>query len=161
MRKINKIVIHCSAGHGDLKSVQSFWHRPKSNGGLGWKTGGYHRWVDYDGSVTKVYELAVVTNGVRGHNEDTVHIAYRGGVLRENANKAFDSRTELQKAGIINAIRQILEELKQYQDISNIEIWGHRDFSPDKNKNGIIESWERIKECPSFDAMPEYKWITS
>ncbi len=28
---------------------------------------------------------------------------------------------------------------------------GHRDFSIDKNKNGVIESFERNKECPSFD----------
>jgi len=28
---------------------------------------------------------------------------------------------------------------------------GHRDFSNDKNKNGVIESWERNKECPSMD----------
>ena len=40
---------------------------------------------------------------------------------------------------------------------SKLTIKGHRDVSPDKNKNGIIESWERIKECPSFDAIPEYK----
>ena len=37
------------------------------------------------------------------------------------------------------------------------EILGHRDISPDANGNGIVDSWERIKECPCFDAKVEYK----
>lgn len=160
MRKITKIVIHCSAGHADLEGVKAFWHRPKSQNGLGWKIGGYHRWVDYDGSITKVHPLSIVTNGVFGFNQNTVHISYRGGVEKSNVHKAKDTRTEVQKAGIKNAIFEVLEELKKYQDVSDIEIWGHRDFSPDQNGNGVIEPWERIKECPSFDAIPEYKWIT-
>jgi hypothetical protein len=36
-------------------------------------------------------------------------------------------------------------------------IMGHRDTSKDTNHNGIIDPWERIKECPCFDAMVEYK----
>ena len=33
---------------------------------------------------------------------------------------------------------------------------GHRDISPDLNHNGVVDPWERIKECPCFDAMTEY-----
>ena len=36
-------------------------------------------------------------------------------------------------------------------------IQGHRDFSPDKNHNGIIEPSEFIKDCPSFDAKFAYR----
>lgn len=160
MRNITHIVIHCSAGHADLEGVKRFWHRPKSQGGLGWKTGGYHKWVDYDGTITDIYPLSTITNGVRGFNSHTVHIAYRGGVDRSNVNRAMDTRTDQQKAGILTAIRQIQEELKKTQDISSLRIFGHRDFSPDRNGNGVIEPWERIKECPSFDAIKEYEWIT-
>ena len=42
-------------------------------------------------------------------------------------------------------------------DLQNVMIVGHYHFSNDKNKNGTIESWERIKECPSFDAYKEYE----
>lgn len=160
MRHVTDIVIHCSAGHSDLDGVKRFWHRPKSQGGLGWKIGGYHIWVDYDGKITIIYPLSQVTNGVRGYNLNIVNICYRGGVRKDNVNKAEDTRTDLQKAGIINAIYEVLQELKEHQDISKIRIKGHRDFSPDKNGNGVIDSWERIKECPSFDAIPEYEWIT-
>jgi N-acetylmuramoyl-L-alanine amidase len=30
-------------------------------------------------------------------------------------------------------------------------IVGHRDLSPDLNHDGVIESREWIKQCPSFD----------
>ena len=64
--------------------------------------------------------------------------------------KAIDNRTEEQKAGL----RQLLKELRQrYPDA---KIMGHRDISPDKNHNGVVDPWERIKECPCFDAIPEY-----
>ena len=43
----------------------------------------------------------------------------------------------------------------------NVGIVGHRDFSPDKDKNGIIASWERIKECPCFDPILEYMMYAS
>ena len=62
----------------------------------------------------------------------------------------IDNRTEEQKAGL----RQLLKELRQrYPDA---KIMGHRDISPDKNHNGVVDPWERIKECPCFDAIPEY-----
>lgn len=153
-RKINFIVIHCSAGFGDLDSVKRFWKDT-----LKWKTGGYHRWVDLDGCITNVYDLNTITNGVKGFNNHSVHISYRGGVDKKNINKALDSRTEAQKQGIIDAIKDVLDELKKSQSISNIKILGHRDFSPDKNGNGVVDSWERIKECPSFEVKDQYQWL--
>lgn len=158
MRIINYIYIHCSAGHSDLEGVKRWWFTPKPNG-MGWNTGGYHKWVDYDGLITDVYPLSQITNGVLGKNKDAAHISYRGGVDKKNVKVSKDTRTEMQKVGILEAIREILEELKQYQDISKIKIMGHRDASPDKNGNGVIEPWERIKDCPSFEAIPEYKGI--
>lgn len=159
MRRINTIFVHCSAGHGDLAAVKRWWHNPRPNG-LGWRIGGYHKWVDYNGMITNVHPIDVVTNGVRNHNSDALHIAYRGGVDRSNVNKATDTRTHEQKAGLITGIREFLEALKQHQPIDHIRIMGHRDVSVDANGNGIIDPWERIKECPSFNAIPEYSWMT-
>ena len=38
-------------------------------------------------------------------------------------------------------------------------ILGHRDFSPDKNRNGIIEPSEWMKSCPSFSVKDWLKKI--
>lgn len=151
MRRIKYIVIHCSAGYGDVAAIKRFW---KS---LGWKSPGYHYFIYEDGRVEQLAPLGSITNGVKGLNKDAVNIAYQGGVERGNVNKAKDTRTPSQKEALECVIANVLEELKRYQSVSDIEIKGHRDFSPDKNGNGVVDSWERIKECPSFDAIPAYK----
>jgi N-acetylmuramoyl-L-alanine amidase len=144
-RRITHIVIHCQAGHGDIESVRKWWHTPKPNG-LGWKSPGYHIWIDYDGALNDVAPFDAIVNGVGGHNSNTIHICYRGGVKRDNHRIAEDTRTEMQKAGILNAIYMALE----YCILTNSKpiIQGHRDF-PNVNK-----------ACPSFDAKKEYSWIT-
>ncbi len=167
MRKIKYIAIHCSAGFALIPAIEKFWYNV-----LGWKSPGYHIIIYENGDlwfVTKngsyssdqsKFDLNKITNGVLGFNSETAHISYIGGVQKGNTSKAFDSRTPAQKVAIIKAIEIIHNLLrKNGQDVSKVKIQGHRDFSPDKNKNGIIESWERIKECPSFDAIPEYKYL--
>lgn len=154
VRKIDTIFIHCTAGYGDVESIRRFW-RSK-----GWKVDGYHFFIYEDGTVFQLNSLDKVTNGVGGHNSKSIHIAYQGGVDRKNVTKAMDTRTEAQKAAILDTIFKVIEQLKMNQSVSKLQIKGHRDISPDKNLNGKVDSWERIKECPSFDAIPEYSWIT-
>lgn len=154
MRTIDTIFIHCTAGFGDVGAIRRYWQS------LGWKVDGYHFFIYEDGTVIQLNPLDKVTNGVKGFNSKSVHIAYQGGVDRKNVNKAVDTRTEAQKAAILDTIYQVLAELKLSQDVSRIKIMGHRDISPDKNLNGKVDPWERIKECPSFDAIPEYEFIT-
>lgn len=155
MRNIKYIVIHCSAGFGNLESVKKHWKEV-----LGWKTVGYHYFITEDGTVTQLADINTITNGVKGFNSQSVHISYQGGVQKTNLSKAQDTRTDAQKKSIINTIQLVLKQLRaNKQDTSKVIILGHRDFSPDKNGNGVVDSWERIKECPSFDAIPEYKHL--
>ena len=150
-KKIKYIVIHCQAGHGTLQSMQAFWKTQ------GWKSPGYNTWVDYDGTRHHLADYNDVTNGVKGFNSEAMHISYRGGVLHENVHKASDTRTQAQKNAIIREIMDMINWLfENGNDLQNVMILGHYQFSNDKNKNGAIESWERIKECPSFDAYAEY-----
>lgn len=153
--KIRFIVIHCTAGYSDVKAIEKYWFEV-----LKWKTGGYHRIVEENGKVNKMYDFDVVTNGVKGFNTSCINISYIGGVERKNVSKALDSRTEHQKTAIISCIIEALIWVTNNGwDVNKVKILGHRDFSPDKNGNGIIEPWERIKECPSFDAITEYKYL--
>ena len=41
----------------------------------------------------------------------------------------------------------------------NVKIIGHRDLSPDLNGNGVIEPFEFMKACPSFDVAAWLKEI--
>lgn len=157
MREIRNIVIHCSAGHKDAQAIQDYFKRPVSKGGRGWKTGGYHIVIEKDGKIVQLYPFDTITNGVKGHNTDTIHICYVGGVDPNNLTKAQDTRTDKQKASLHTAIQRAIEyAIYDGGPYISLGVVGHRDFSDDKNSNGVIESWERIKECPSFDALQEY-----
>lgn len=112
MRRIKYITIHCTAGYGTIASIKKFWHEK-----LGWKTGGYHRIVDLDAKINKLYDFSVVTNGVKGFNPESIHISYTGGVEPDNVNKAKDSRTDAQKEAIISCIEEALLWCKQYQKV--------------------------------------------
>lgn len=147
MRKINHIVVHCSATNPDAKisTLQRYWKDVK-----GWNTVGYHYIIEDNGILVTLLPDEQVSNGVYGHNSDSINVCYIGGIKDGHA---CDTRTEKQKATLI-ALLKMLKEL--YPDA---EILGHRDLSEDLNGNGIIEQCEWMKECPSFNAMDEYQYL--
>ncbi len=148
MRKINNIVIHCTASpqNASVKSILDYHHKVK-----GWKVAGYHYIIEADGMYENPVNIKDVSNGVAGHNSDSIHIAYIGGV--DAYGKAIDNRTPHQKQTLI----ELIKSMKKL--FPNAKVLGHRDFSEDKNGNGIVDPWERIKECPCFNAIPEYQNI--
>lgn len=90
-----------------------------------------------------------VANGVKGYNSHSIHVAWIGGIDNQHP-KGIDNRTSEQKAALFDLLTKL--KLKYPEAI----IMGHRDISPDLNHNGVVDPWERIKECPCFDAMVEY-----
>ena len=134
MRKVNNIVIHCTATPQSAKpqSIINYW---KKN--LGWKSPGYHRLIEADGTIHELSNFEFPTNGVAGHNADSIHISYIGGV--DSKNIPLDNRTVEQRCAILHCIE---EARKLYP---NARILGHRDFP------------KVAKSCPSFDAISEYK----
>lgn len=136
MRKINEIIVHCSATPaGKPYTVEDIdkWHRQRGFDGIG-----YHFVVYLDGSVHKGRSLEKVGAHCLGHNKNSIGVCYVGG-LTADGKKVNDTRTLAQKL----SLQRLLAELKaQFPDA---EIHGHRDFA--------------AKACPSFDATKEYKSI--
>lgn len=147
MRSVKRIFVHCTAGSQRQKiaDLQAEFRRK------GWKNPGYHYVVQADGTVTQLLGEDQVSNGVKGYNSTSINVAYMGGI--DARGKAVDNRTAEQKASLV----KLLKELKGRYP--KAEILGHRDISLDRNGNGIVDPWERIKECPCFDAIEEYKDI--
>lgn len=161
-KNIRWIVIHTTAGFSNADATNDYFLRPKEKGGRGWKTGGYHRIIEVDGTIVEIYPFEKVTNGVEGFNSECVHISYVGGIekLPNGKFKSVDTRTKEQKLSIIEAICEAQEWIKDNGgNLKNVGIVGHFDFSPDQNKNGIIEPFERIKDCPCFNARIEYEYL--
>ena len=136
MRKINEIIVHCTATPEgkDFKAADiDKWHKQK-----GWDGIGYHHVVDLDGTVEPGRPESKVGAHCYGHNQNSIGVVYVGGVA-SNGKTPKDTRTPQQKA----ALSKLLTELKHKYPGATIH--GHRDFA--------------AKACPSFDATTEYKNI--
>ena len=145
-RSITDIVIHCTASRVDRDYAAEDIRRMHKQ--RGWADIGYHYVVRLDGKIEPGRDVDVIGAHVSGHNSHSIGIVYVGGLDKEG--KAKDTRTEFQK----NALLNLLLMLRKIYPKARIS--GHRDFSPDRNGNGIIEPCEWIKECPCFDAKSEY-----
>lgn len=137
MRSINKIIIHCTATpEGREVSVDEIrrWHVEER----GWKDIGYHFVITLDGIIEEGRPIEQTGAHTKGHNFDSIGIAYVGGESIDGFPK--DTRTKEQK----DALEEFLCYLKiQYP---KAKVYGHNDFSD--------------KACPSFDALNEYDWIS-
>ena len=147
MRQINKIIIHCTASR-ERQSL-TVADIDKMHRARGWNGIGYHYIVYIDGSVHVGRAVEKTGAHVAGHNADSIGICYVGGL--DGSGNPRDTRTEAQK----DAIRDLVNELcRKYPTV--VEVKGHRDYSPDLNGNGVIESFEWLKACPCFDVQSEF-----
>lgn len=137
MRQIKFIVLHCTAGpqNQTVASIRNWWRSQ------GWTKPGYHRLIAADGTIHELAPYAEITNGVAGYNANSIHISYIGGMV---AGRPADNRTPAQR----EAMRTLVEEAANL--FPNAIILGHRDFSPDKNRDGEITPDEWMKSCPAF-----------
>ena len=136
MRKIQYIVIHCTATLPDAKveSIQKYWRET-----IGWKSPGYHHIIKPTGEVVDLLPIEQVSNGVEGYNSRCINISYIGGI--DMLGKPKDTRTAAQKASLLDLV-------KKYKAMfPDALVQGHRDFPKVQ------------KACPSFDARAEYKGI--
>ena len=128
MRKIDKIIIHCSATpEGKDFTVQQIrqWHVQ----GNGWRDIGYHFVIYRDGSIHKGRPIEQVGAHTTGHNAHSIGICYIGGMRADNKTPK-DTRTEAQRLALIKLVR----ELKASYPSATIH--GHNEFAN--------------KACPSF-----------
>ena len=136
MRKINKIILHCSATpSGRAVSVDTIrrWHKKR-----GWSDIGYHYVIQLNGDINEGRPIERMGAHVSGQNRGSIGICYIGGVDKNLRPK--DTRTEAQKKTLD---KFILELMNKYPDTS---LHGHNEFSS--------------KACPSFDVQKEYKHLT-
>lgn len=132
MRKIKWLVIHCTGGPQTqtVGTILNYWKNVKK-----WAVVGYHHIIEADGTVHNLLPIEKVSNGVAGHNANSIHISYIGGV--DAKGKAVDNRTDAQKAAQIALLR------KYKAMFTDAKIVGHRDF--------LVPGKPGYKSCPSFD----------
>ena len=145
-KSTDAIVIHCTAtlAHQDFRLAEiEAMHKRR-----GFKQIGYHYLIDLKG-IVQVGRKPMDSVGahVQGFNDRTLGVAYVGGLRSADA-KPWDTRTDAQKASMEEFCRDMV---KRYP---KAVILGHRDLSPDLDKDGVVEPQEWMKQCPCFNAGP-------
>tara|TARA_R110000822_G_scaffold130552_6_gene267144 strand:- start:467 stop:889 length:423 start_codon:yes stop_codon:yes gene_type:complete len=138
MRKINKIIIHCTAtpeGRDVSLEEVTNWHTKER----GWSDIGYHFLILLDGTIEEGRPLERTGAHTRGQNWDSIGIAYVGGMSKD-MKQSKDTRTAEQKDSLVDLLCQLKDS---YSGV----IYGHKNFSS--------------KDCPSFDAKLEYENISN
>jgi len=132
MRKINKIILHCSAtkeGQGFTVEDITQWHKAR-----GFATIGYHYVIYLDGSVHKGRPEEQVGAHTLGQNSNSIGVCYIGGLDKDG--KPKDTRTPEQKA----ALKVLVADLKAKYPESTVH--GHYEYAK--------------KACPCFDVQKEF-----
>lgn len=141
-KKTDLIVVHCSATTASqmigVKDIDRM-HRQR-----GFIAVGYHFIITRDGQVEIGRPVGTIGAHVEGFNSVSVGICMIGGVGPDGkrGENNFTSAQFDRLLGLLDTLRRIYP---------NAKIVGHRDLSPDLNKDGKIASNEWMKECPSFD----------
>ena len=136
MRKINKIIVHCTATPEEREVTAEDlykWHVKER----GWRDIGYHFFIDICGEVHECRPVEQTGAHTKGHNWASIGVCYAGCLDKDLKTK--DTRTEEQKESLIDLLCQL-------KDTYGGIVYGHRDFS--------------TKDCPSFDAKTEYENIS-
>lgn len=112
MRKINEIIVHCSAtAEGkDFKAADiDRWHKER---GFGAKYGGktyhigYHYVIDLNGLVETGRPEELTGAHCKGHNSLSIGVCYIGG-LASDGKTAKDTRTLEQKDALVNLLMHL------------------------------------------------------
>ena len=137
MRKITKIIVHCTAtpeGRDVKTETIRKWHINDNK----WKDIGYHYIIELDGNKGKGRDESIAGAHIKGYNSDSIGISYVGGC--DSKMKPKDTRTDAQKATLETLLRELKDKYPQ------AVIYGHNDF-------------DKGKACPSFNTKKEYEHI--
>nr|DAV88693.1 MAG TPA: endodeoxyribonuclease I [Caudoviricetes sp.] len=156
-RQIKYLIVHCTATRANVVAnvrVIDEWHKARDfhKQRMSGHYCGYHFVIAQDGSIEVGRYLNEIGAHTPNYNTPSIGICYAGGLDAQG--RPADTRTPEQKAALEWLLTQLVARFPNIQKIA-----GHRDFSPDKNGNGIIDKWEYLKDCPCFNAIPEYKHI--
>jgi N-acetylmuramoyl-L-alanine amidase len=142
VRKINLIVIHCTASPNGvpvpIETIRT-WHKAR-----GFSDVGYHYVINVDGTVMNGRPEELVGAHVLGFNNHSMGVALVGGLGGPDKLNPGAYSGEQWKA-----LRLLVQDLQLRFPGSTV--YGHRDLSPDLDGDGEVEPAEWIKLCPCFN----------
>ena len=134
MRRIDLIVIHCTASRPDQHISMELLHQ--MHRARGWRCCGYHYYITRDGQLHIGRPEDEIGAHARHYNAHSIGICYEGGL--DDKGRPADTRTPAQRAALIALLRSLKV------DYPRAEIVGHCELE------GVH------KACPCFD-VSEYR----
>ena len=135
MRKIDKIILHCSATpegrDHDVEDIRR-WHLRR-----GFSDIGYHYLIHIDGTIEPGRPIEKRGAHTAGFNKGSIGICYVGGMDKDMKHPK-DTRTKAQKDSLIKLMHELI-----YKYNKDMTIHGHNEFAN--------------KACPSFNVQVEYE----
>jgi len=149
IKDIDTIIVHMAASYEDKDYTEEQLAKDHELRGIN-RPMGYHAYIRKDGRRIKGREMNVVGAHAKPENTNSLGVCYEGGVRaggNPNDHKDWiDTRTEWQKAELLNTIYDWIKKVKEAGG-SIKTIKGHDQV------RGVT------KPCPGFDARKEYEWI--
>jgi len=134
MRKIDQIIIHCSATPPQMdigtEEIRE-WHKER-----GFNDVGYHYIIKRGGELQKGRSIDVQGAHARGHNKNSIGVCLIGGLDKDM--KPNDNYTIMQKRKLRTLVNVLVVTFP------GSEVVGHRDIP------GVS------KDCPCFDVIEWY-----
>jgi len=134
MRKVNKIIIHCTATpegrEHDVADIRR-WHLKR-----GFNDIGYHYLIHIDGTIEEGRPINKQGAHCSRENKGSIGLCYVGGMSKD-MKKAKDTRTQAQKDSLIKLMHELI-----YKYNKDMTIHGHNEYAN--------------KACPSFNVQEEY-----
>lgn len=144
--QVRYLVVHCSATRSTASYSVADLHRDHL--ARGFRSAGYHFYITRDGVIHPLRALGETGAHARGYNRCSIGVCYEGGL--DATGTPSDTRTPEQKVSLLALLYRLAERFPK------AKIVGHRDLSPDSNRDGRVTPNEWVKLCPSFDARSEY-----
>lgn len=141
--KTTLAVFHVTASpHDRALTAEDFRRQHKA---MGWSDIGYNLVIRLNGKYEIGRGWDAVGAHVAGFNSTAIGIALVGGLVN---GKPADTRTQAQKKTMLDLSSILVERYP------GVAFCGHRDLSPDRDGDGVIEPHEWLKQCPCFDVIP-------
>lgn len=135
MRRIDEIIIHCTATpegrDHDVEDIRR-WHLDR-----GWSDIGYHYLIKLDGSVEPGRPLERIGAHCKNRNRHSIGVVYVGGLDAER--KPKNTMTVEQDIAMLNLLDSLIDRFP------GATVHGHNEFSS--------------KACPSFDVQEVYGFL--
>ena len=138
MRKIDLIVVHCSATRENRPfPVESLIACHQARFGFT----GYHYYITRDGNITQTRHENLPGAHARHYNQHSIGVCYEGGLTAEG--HPADTRTPEQKTALWHLLQSLKADYPQATILGHCELPGVR------------------KTCPNFLASKEYSRLSA